>query len=56
MQAMIALALNRLEKGPAPAAILKSLKEKSLHSDEMGMYWAKRRDITGTRLLSRRRP
>jgi uncharacterized protein YfaS (alpha-2-macroglobulin family) len=37
---MIVLALNRLEKGPVTAAILKSLKEKSLHSDEMGMYWA----------------
>jgi len=40
VQAMIVLALNRLEKGPVTAAILKSLKEKSLHSDEMGMYWA----------------
>ena len=40
MQAMIALALNRLDRKEVPQLILKSLAEKSLHSPEMGMYWA----------------
>ena len=39
-QGMIALALNRLGNKTVPAAILKSLSEKALHSPEMGMYWA----------------
>ena len=39
MQGMIALALNRYGYKSTPSAIIKSLKEKALHSDEMGMYW-----------------
>ena len=39
-QGMIALALNRFGNREVPAAILKSLSEKALHSPEMGMYWA----------------
>jgi len=39
-QGMIALALNRFGNKEIPAAILKSLSEKALHSPEMGMYWA----------------
>jgi len=38
-QGMIALALHRYEDKTTPADILKSLKEKALHSEEMGMYW-----------------
>jgi hypothetical protein len=38
-QGMIGLALNRLGNKTVPAAILKSLSEKALHSEEMGMYW-----------------
>jgi hypothetical protein len=37
---MIGLALNRMGNTVIPAAILKSLSEKALHSQEMGMYWA----------------
>lgn len=40
VQAMIALALDRLGDTKTPAAILRSLKEKALHSSELGMYWA----------------
>jgi len=40
MQGMIALALYRLDDQIIPASIIRSLKEKSLHSDELGMYWA----------------
>ncbi|HPB01790.1 MAG TPA: alpha-2-macroglobulin family protein, partial [Bacteroidales bacterium] len=36
---MIALGLNRYSEKTIPADIVKSLKETSLHSDEMGMYW-----------------
>ena len=43
LQGMIALALNRLGDKKIPALILKSLSEKALHSDEMGMYWAQDR-------------
>ncbi|MCD4744700.1 MAG: hypothetical protein K8R58_00195, partial [Bacteroidales bacterium] len=43
MQGMIALALNRLGHKPTAMDIISSLKENSLYSDEMGMYW---RDIT----------
>jgi hypothetical protein len=39
-QGMIGLALNRLGNNIVPAAILRSLSEKALHSPEMGMYWA----------------
>jgi hypothetical protein len=38
-QGMIALALNRLGNKDIPQRILKSLSEKALHSEEMGMYW-----------------
>lgn len=44
MQGMIALALNRLGDKLTPPAILKSLKENALHSEEMGMYW---KDMSG---------
>lgn len=40
LQGMIALALNRLGNREIPALILKSLSEKALHSDGMGMWWA----------------
>lgn len=36
---MIALGLNRYSEKTIPADIVKSLKETSLHSEEMGMYW-----------------
>ncbi|MES2591160.1 MAG: alpha-2-macroglobulin family protein [Bacteroidota bacterium] len=39
MQGMIALALNRYDDKVTPKDILKSLKENSLNSEEMGMYW-----------------
>ncbi|MGD0711334.1 MAG: alpha-2-macroglobulin family protein [Bacteroidales bacterium] len=39
LQGMIALALNRMGDKATPADIMKSLKENSLNSDEMGMYW-----------------
>ncbi|MBL0015683.1 MAG: hypothetical protein IPP17_04410 [Bacteroidetes bacterium] len=38
-QGMIALALHRGEDKVTPPAIIKSLKEFALKSDEMGMYW-----------------
>lgn len=38
-QGMIALALHRAADKVTPPAIIKSLKEFSLKSDEMGMYW-----------------
>jgi uncharacterized protein YfaS (alpha-2-macroglobulin family) len=38
-QGMIALNLSRLEDVKTPKDILKSLKENSLNSEEMGMYW-----------------
>jgi uncharacterized protein YfaS (alpha-2-macroglobulin family) len=38
-EGMIALALQRLDKPTQPALIVKSLKERSLNSEEMGMYW-----------------
>jgi len=37
---MIALSLKRLASDTVPSLIIKSLSEKALHSDEMGMYWA----------------
>jgi len=39
LQGMIALALNRIGDKVTPMDIIKSLKENSLTSDEMGMYW-----------------
>lgn len=39
MQGMISLALNRFGYKTTPSDIIKSLKEKALHSEEMGMYW-----------------
>ncbi len=39
MQGMIALSLNRTGDKQTPAAILRSLKETALISEEMGMYW-----------------
>ncbi|MCU7548625.1 MG2 domain-containing protein [Chitinophagaceae bacterium LB-8] len=39
MQGMIALALNRRGDQQTPKAILKSLKETAIFSDELGMYW-----------------
>jgi uncharacterized protein YfaS (alpha-2-macroglobulin family) len=39
MQGMIALSLHRYEDKIIPKDILKSLKENSLNSEEMGMYW-----------------
>jgi hypothetical protein len=44
MQGMISLALNRLGDRETPGMILRSLKENSLHSEELGMYW---RDTPG---------
>ncbi|MFK7949005.1 MAG: alpha-2-macroglobulin, partial [Saprospiraceae bacterium] len=38
-EGMIALALQRLDKPQIPALIVKSLKERSLNNEEMGMYW-----------------
>lgn len=38
-QGMVALALHRYGNKEVPAAIIKSLKERALHSDELGMYW-----------------
>jgi uncharacterized protein YfaS (alpha-2-macroglobulin family) len=39
MQGMIALNLNRFGDVKTPKDILKSLKENSINSEEMGMYW-----------------
>jgi uncharacterized protein YfaS (alpha-2-macroglobulin family) len=39
MQGMIALVLNRQNDSKTAKDILKSLKENSLNSEEMGMYW-----------------
>ncbi|PLX31025.1 MAG: hypothetical protein C0600_06835 [Ignavibacteria bacterium] len=38
-QGMIALALHRFKEKDVPQAIVRSLKERSLQNDEMGMYW-----------------
>ncbi|NCA80482.1 MAG: hypothetical protein EOM76_09930 [Sphingobacteriia bacterium] len=40
LQGMIALANHRLGEAKVAQAIMRSLEEKSLHSEEMGMYWA----------------
>jgi hypothetical protein len=42
LQGMIALTLNRYNETETPGLIIKSLKERSLSNEEMGMYW--RRD------------
>jgi hypothetical protein len=39
-QAMLALSLSRFGKAETSSLILKSLTERALHSQEMGMYWA----------------
>jgi uncharacterized protein YfaS (alpha-2-macroglobulin family) len=39
MQGMIALSLHRYDDKKLPKDILKSLKENSINSEEMGMYW-----------------
>ncbi len=39
MQGMISLALHRLDEKTTPMDIIKSLKEKSITNEEMGMYW-----------------
>ncbi|MCK4765763.1 MAG: hypothetical protein KAW12_26425 [Candidatus Aminicenantes bacterium] len=39
VQGMISLSLHRYGDPQTPAAIVKSLKEHALHSEEMGMYW-----------------
>jgi len=39
MQGMISLALNRMEDSETAMKIIKSLKEKSITDEEMGMYW-----------------
>ena len=38
-EGMIGLALNRMNKTAVPQDILKSLKERALQSEELGMYW-----------------
>lgn len=40
-QGMIALSLKRLGNDIVPSLVIKSFSEKALHSDEMGMYWAR---------------
>jgi len=40
MQGMIALALSRTGDGKTPADILRSLKEKAIINEELGMYWS----------------
>lgn len=44
MQGMIALALHRYDDKVTPKDIMKSLKENSLNSEEMGMYWKENYD------------
>ena len=39
MQGMIALAMERSGEKEAAIEIIKSLKEKALHNEELGMYW-----------------
>ncbi len=38
-EGMVALALHRFGEKTIPQSIIKSLSERALHSDEMGMYW-----------------
>jgi hypothetical protein len=42
-QGMIALSLSRFDDGDVPHAIVRSLSERALHNDEMGMYWKQER-------------
>ena len=44
MEGMIALALNRYDDKVIPGQIMKSLKENSITSEEMGMYWKENYD------------
>ncbi len=39
MQGLLALALHRYKDAQTPVSIIKSLDERALHSEEMGMYW-----------------
>ncbi|MEM9980864.1 MAG: alpha-2-macroglobulin family protein [Bacteroidota bacterium] len=39
MQGMIALSMHRYKEEAVPQAIVKSLNERALNSEEMGMYW-----------------
>ncbi|HAS42393.1 MAG TPA: hypothetical protein DCS93_18085, partial [Microscillaceae bacterium] len=39
MEGMLALALHRYDEKAVPQAIVKSLRERSLNNEEMGMYW-----------------
>jgi len=39
MQGMLCLSLSRYGEKEIPTAMIKSFKERSLNSDEMGMYW-----------------
>lgn len=39
MQGMLALGLFRYDEKQVPQAIIKSLRERSLNNEEMGMYW-----------------
>ena len=43
LQAMIAISINRLGYRNEAEAIVRSLKERALHSDEMGTYWRQER-------------
>ena len=43
-QAHVALGLHRLQDPKTPAAIMKSLTERSLSDDEMGMFWREGQD------------
>jgi uncharacterized protein YfaS (alpha-2-macroglobulin family) len=38
-QAMLAAALQRSDRGKTAQAIVRSLRERALHHDELGMYW-----------------
>lgn len=38
-QGMIALALHRFEEEDVPRAVVRSLRERALQNEEMGMYW-----------------
>ena len=39
MQGMLCLSLNRFGETTVPQNMIKSFKERALHSEEMGMYW-----------------
>jgi hypothetical protein len=47
MQGMIALELSRYDDKEIPAKIIRSLKENSLSSEEMGMYWKEMYEQSG---------